>query len=259
MSSAAPVESVKEPKFKLFVDENGNVLIVGRPNFNSDAKGIDVKEGEDRRHILHWSEDLKPILQHIFTILRKLKIGDQISLLQNALKSIGATRIPATPERLMIRLATVVNSATVNLVAGDADINKAIEHVRGNISKLIEVVTDSNFDFLEVDKQSLEENNARMKAIYEATKKILDQDYSTDIKSSRSRIHKSMLEMIEHCSSPAELWQLLHNLVYSVTFDLSSKAVREQTAHVMEWQRMMKSTTEWPIKDQIAALMTILK
>lgn len=65
--------------------------------------------------------------------------------------------------------------------------------------------------------------------------------------------------MSNGCTAPCNLWQLLHDLTYSVTFDLSHKANKEKTSAVLAWQKTMRANFELPAEDQYRDLLSLLK
>ncbi len=80
----------------------------------------------------------------------------------------------------------------------------------------------------------------------------------TAIISRISEINTMLLELIDGCESPSGLWVLLNNLTYSVTFDLSGKAVREKTAAALAWQSKMQNNFGETGKKQSEDLLTLL-
>jgi len=236
---------------------------LGRSPFGSRAKGIavnqDVSMGlvEDRRHILHYDEVLKPNIERVISSLYHSVGGDRDKIFKHvigAMQKRGLKRLPRTFDRAMERLVTEVNSASDNLVPDRADTNKAIEVVRGYVRKLI--VALSTEEFAEDCKSS---NSMRMNAYKKRAKEILIIDFSGgDITSERNRIHGEILEFINECAGPAALWVLLHDIVYSVTFDFSPKITRDATEKALKWEKRMRTSEDDDAVTQLNELLSIV-
>lgn len=260
-----PKKKAKKDKVKLVVSANG-VKVEGRPGWPTKAKQIRVNqqpskgEVEDRRHLLHWDEQLKPVLDRVFSALQRDCPQTLADELKAPLVQRGFQRLPADAEKLMERVATEINGAQANLIADRADINKAIEHVRENLRQYRQALqSDEEYTSEFVQHLGGTPNDDRMKRYKALARKYLPPDrFDTPIVSRISEIHAMLLEHIGGCMSPAGLWQLLDQLVYSVTFDLSGKAVREKTAAALAWQRRMQNNFDASGPQQYADLLTLL-
>lgn len=233
------------PKRKLEIISGAKFAISGRPDFGKEAKKIKVNQDkskglkEDRRHILHYDEVLKPIIERVIRNLYKEAAGKHEEVyvkVSTALKEKGLQGVPVAKDgdKLMKRLATEINSATDNLVPARADTNKAIEVVRGYTRKCIEALSTEEFG-----TDCLESNTNRMAAYKAKAKEIFVMDASgSDITAERNRIHGEILGYIEGCTAPAELWTPLHDITYSVTFDFSPNIRRAATEKAINWQNV---------------------
>jgi hypothetical protein len=258
-----PKGKVKKPnKFHVMfgVDE---FVIHGRSPFGTVAKKIKVNQSltkgllEDRRHILHYDEVLKPSMERVVSRVyveqgrSKSKVA---GLVRKRLQLLGRKRLPKNDDKLMERFVTEINSAPENLIPDRADTNKAIEVVRGYARKCIAELSTAQFG-----DDCMYDNRARMTSYKKLAKTIFVRDSSGgDITAERNRIHGEILDMINGCEAPAQLWQLMHEVVHSVTFDFSPKITRDNTARAIEWQRQMALTEDSPGEKQLDVLMSIL-
>lgn len=253
---------------------NQEVTFTGRPSWTTEATAISVNqdpllgEVEDRRHLLHWDEQLKPILSSVFTAMQKEFKPDPLLLaeLQRPLRERHLRTQARTIDEYMLFVAKAINGSPGNLVPDRADINKAIEIVRGNVrSYANDVHQDSDY---RDDVSALPAADARSmapKAVSrmdgykaKARKHLITNDTLTPIKSRVSEIQAQLLDHIDGCHAPHELWTLLHDLEYSVSFDLSAKATRDKTGKSLLWQRKMAASEAWPARERYKALLTFL-
>jgi hypothetical protein len=254
---------VANKKLAVGLGKNRQFEISGRPAFGAAAKKMNVNQDssagptEDRRHILHYDEVLKPLVERVVTRLYQetgfdnVKVGQLVS---QAMQKKGLARLPTTPEKLLERLVTAINGATENLVPDRADTNKAIEVVRGYIRGYIQALSTEQFA-----DDARDSNGARMAAYRSEARKFFLLDGSgSEINAERNRIHGEILAMVDGCASPAELWALLHDLVYSVTFDFSPKITRDATVRALAWQKTMRSNADEPGSKQLEDLLAIL-
>jgi len=251
--------------FAVHFTASGRLEVVGRPGWSTAGRSIPVNQDasrgqvEDRRHLLHWDEQLKPLLNRVFSALRREHPGDFHARLSAPLKDRRWERLPGDPEKLMIRVATEINGAAGNLVADRADVNKAIEHVRENLRKYAAAL-QGNADYVEdiVDLPPVvgPERMARYHAMAEAFFRT-DRN-ETAITARMSEIHLMILEDIRGCQAPCHLWQLIHDLAYSVTFDLSANATRDKVQRTLAWQRKMAANFGAPAVSQYEDLLGLL-
>lgn len=256
----------KKESVRLVHDVSGAIRIEGRPAWPTKAKKIKVNqipsqgEVEDRRHLLHWDEQLKPLLDRVFTALHRECPLTLVDELKAPMARRGYTRLPAEADKLMERVAAEINGAQTNLIADRADINKAIEHVREYLRQYQHALqVDEAYATEMTDGYDGAPNADRMKRYKGLARKYLPADRTdTPIVSRITEINTMLLELIDGCESPAGLWVLLNNLTYSVTFDLSGKAVREKTAAALTWQRKMQNNFGESGKQQYEDLLTLL-
>ncbi len=266
-SSASGIKKSRKTKsHRLRLKRNpatGQLQIVGRPAWSTRSKRIKVNqiaskgELEDRRHLLHWDEHLKPILASVFNAMAREYPADLYGALTRPLVTRKWRAIPKSAEAVMLRVSGEINGAEANLVPDRADINKAIEHVRANLRVYAESLK-GNPQFVS-DTSALPADSTRMGAYKHAARARLSVgDTSTPIRARMSEIHSMILEQIDGCEAPCSLWRLIHDLQYSVTFDLSSKATREKSGKVLAWQRMMLKMEHLPAADRYEALLSLL-
>jgi hypothetical protein len=224
---------------------NQQFSIMGRTVFNSAAKKIKVNQIaskgniEDRRHILHWDEVLKPSIEQVISNLYKHdgydehKVARRIALY---MKNRGLKRLPKKSDKIMERFVTEINSAPDNLIPDRADTNKAIEVVRGYIRKYVQTISTPQF------AEDCQEGNTARMALYKkfAKETFIVANDGGDITQERNRIHREILQFVDGCSVPAQLWVLMNDLIQSVTFDFSQKTTRDHTVKALEWQKNMR-------------------
>jgi hypothetical protein len=229
------------PKMRLTVDATGRPRITGRPPWSYAAKKISVNQNaakgevEDRRHLLHWDEQLKPVLESVYASLAR-KHGPLLhQALVAPLHARGWTRLPTTNEGVWELVSKEINGAKINLVPDRADTNKAIEHVRENLRRFA-----AHISGVWTPVPGGGSNDPLMKALVKEARPFFPVGSTdTPINARKSEIHAMILEMVDGSGAPCNLWQLIHDLTYSVTFDLSPKARRDQTSRTLAWQRQM--------------------
>lgn len=251
--------------------DTGDMLLAGRPDFLARAKAIEVNQDqakgelEDRRHMLHWDEQLKPILDSVWSALKGLPPAELVPILTNPLKARKLTRLPSTVAELWKRVATELNSACVNLVAGRADINKAIEIVRERVRRVTRRLTDDSALVARVGEagRGPHPNDTIMDlykdmAIEELLAPSTTGDSRSPINSQVTAIGFEIVGLLEGCHAPCNFIMMLHHAADSVTFDLSEKARREQTAATLAWLRRMEGNVRQPGPERYEALLTLL-
>ncbi len=255
---------VAKKKFEVLFDSStGEFRILGRSAFNTGAKAIKVNQDsamgvvEDRRHILHYDEVLKPAIERVVGLLYvscgkdRSKVAARI---RQSLADRGVKRLPKAEDKLFERLVTEVNSAPTNLIPDRADTNKAIEVVRGYLRAYQKTLATDQFS-----EDAYGGNNARMAQYKKLAKDTFVCDSSGgDITAERNRIHGDILGFIDGCSSPAELWGTVHDLVHSVTFDFSPKITRDFTAKAIKWQSLMARNDGDKPEKQLDDLLSII-
>ncbi len=233
---------IKPPKF-IAEFKAGEFVITGRSPFGTRAKAIVVNQDkskghtEDRRHILHYDEVLKPMIERVMTGLL-VSLGDEQRVVLQVVRSMearGIKRIPKRPGKIMERLVTEINSAPDNLIPDRADTNKAIEVVRGYIRSYIRVLSTPEFA-----EDCVANNTATMVKYRQHARLVFVRDATGgDITLERNRMHGEILDFIDGCQGPAQLWLTLHELVHSVTFDFSPNIQRDATVKAIQWQKKM--------------------
>ncbi|NYZ64289.1 hypothetical protein [Luteimonas deserti] len=262
MARIGKPKKAQKKKFQIKFDNN-RFEIVGRSPFGSRATKIAVNQNkakghvEDRRHILHYDEVLKPAIERV---VGKLFIdhGRSVSavarIVRRRMEASGIKRLPKNDNKLIERFVTEINSAPDNLVPDRADTNKAIEVVRGYVRKYIKQLSTEAFS-----DDCRGDNRSRMDAYKKMAGNIFIQDSSGgDITAERNRIHGEIAKMVDGCEAPAQLWCLLHEIMHSVTFDFSPKIVRDNTVKALEWQREMLLVEDGPGEQQLDVLMKII-
>ena len=272
-------KGIKKKEFSASFDAHGEFNIIGRAAFTQLAKQIEVHQpkalktavgsamqvepalptqpAEDRRHILHYDEVLKPNIARVMAKLYKANngnVGKVAAQVRVALAAKGLKKLPTEPGKVLERLVIEMNSATDNLVAGQADTNKAIEVVRGYVRKATTAI--STFEFQE---DALDNNFTRMGHYRQIVNDTLVTGGSgSDISKERDRIHGTIKEMVNGAEAPGQLWGVLHEVVKSVTFDLSEKASREATAKALEWEKQMSLNMEVEPEKQLSDLVSLI-
>ncbi|MFC0396974.1 hypothetical protein ACFFIG_00875 [Paraburkholderia rhizosphaerae] len=272
----------KKIRFGILRTPNGDINVVGRPEWTTQAKELEVNQDEnltvngvlvpveDRRHLLHWDEDLRPILNSVFTAMEKefTRPGELLSELKAPLAARRYVTTAKTVDDYMRFVARKINGSPDNLVPDRADINQAIEKVRANLRKyenaLHDVLTDADIPAYGADGKPNPSPQAagRIGVYRNAARKYLNFDPhlsgATPIQTKINEIQGKILEMLDGCDVPHEVWHLLNELKYSVTFDLSAKATRDKTAKSLAWQNMMRRNTETPARDRYRDLLSFL-
>lgn len=255
---------VVKKKFEVLFDSStGEFRILGRSAFNSGAKAIKVNQDsamgavEDRRHILHYDEVLKPAIERVVRLLYVSYGKDRSKVaarIRQSLADRGVKRLPKAEDKLFERLVTEVNSAPNNLIPDRADTNKAIEVVRGYLRAYQKALSTDQFS-----EDAYHGNSERMAQYKKLAKDTFVRDSSGgDITAERNRIHGDILGFIDGCNSPAELWGTVHDLVHSVTFDFSPKITRDFTAKAIKWQDTMKRNDGDQPEKQLDDLLSII-
>jgi len=257
-------------KFGMALDDRGRLVFVGRPDWTTKARDIkvnqDAQQGpvEDRRHMLHWDEQLKPIIGSVMDAMFKAhgKTGAELKKalldpLKNRLKSVRGNEWDIAK-----RVAKEINGAVINLVPDRADINKAIEIVRERVRKLTRKLTDDAELTTRVGQAASKPwpNDAVMEIyLEEAAQELLGGTSSdTAIKSQIQDICFQIVGLVQSCRAPCDFVILLHQVADSVTFDLSQKALREQTQRTLAWLRQMESNVREPADKRYEAMLTLL-
>ncbi|WP_326537677.1 hypothetical protein [Pseudorhodoferax sp.] len=244
---------------------------VDRPAFLARAKAIAVNqditrgEMEDRRHMVHWDEQIKPVLESVWLSLQSVPPEDLLDTLQKPLVPYKLQKLPKTVDKLWQRVASELNSAPTNLVAGRADINKAIEIVRKRVRKVTQRLTDDTALVEKVGKagSGALANQAVMElykdmAISELLASEGGHAEPTPIKAQITAIGFEIVGLLEGCQAPCSFIQMLHHAADSVTFDLSEKARREQTSAALAWLARMQSNHRLPAAERYEAMLTLL-
>lgn len=243
--------------------EGKKFVIVGRSPFGSKAKKIVVNQDkskghvEDRRHILHYDEVIKPMAERVISALYVSQGQDKhrtAALISKRMQQRHVKRLPKNPDKLFERLVTELNSAPDNLIPDRADTNKAIEAVRGYIRKYKQQLSTPEFA-----ADCHDDNRKRMDSYRQLARTTFPLDNSGgDITLERNRIHGEILGFIDGCTSPAELWSLLHDLEHSVTFDFSPNIQRSATVKAINWQKKMSCNDGKAPLDQLDDLMSLM-
>lgn len=257
-------------KFGMALDDDGNIVFVGRPDWATKAKAIKVNQNakkgpvEDRRHMLHWDEQLKPILASVMSAMFK-EYGKTGAKLKDALlKPLKGRlqRVTGDETAIAERVAKEINGAVINLVPDRADINKAIEIVRERVRKLIRKLTDDAELTTKVGKAMRQPSpNDAIMDVYldEASQELLGGTSSdTAIKSQIQDICFQIVGLVQACRAPCDFVMMLQQVSDSVTFDLSQKAQREQTQRTLAWLRKMESNVRDPADKRYEAMLTLL-
>ena len=260
-NAAKTTTAAKKKKSAKFEVERagGMVMLKGRGAFIGAGKKLKVAKNEDRRHLLHLNEQLRPVLNRVFTALEKENNGDQLKTLAvvlNHMRKRGMRRLPKSLDQALIRLANEVNSSAKNLVPDDASINKAIEHLRADLrSYVAEAAKATAAVFMDDTAASCDAQMARLRTL--ATTSFAAKNEGTPIQDARDVMTSSVRELIKAQESPATVHTLVAELQRTVTFDLSSKAKREQTAAVLEWERDMAASGSWTAEQQLDRMLDI--
>lgn len=238
-------------------------VILGRAPFGSGAKRIVVNQNkakghiEDRRHILHYDEVLKPAIERVISNLFVSQGKDKakvVLLVRQRLERRGIKRLPKSPDKLMERLVSEINSAPDNLIPDRADTNKAIEVVRGYVRKYILQLSTPEFS-----EDCVGSNTHRMDGYKRIARTMLVRDASGgEITAERNRMHGEILAFVDGCESPGQLWLLLHEIVHSVTFDFSPNITRDAAAKAIAWQKTMALNGDRPALEQLDDLLRLL-
>ncbi|MEX3809679.1 hypothetical protein AB3X96_05300 [Paraburkholderia sp. BR13439] len=264
----------------------GEINFVGRPAWTTEAEKISVNRDEkktvngilvpveDRRHLLHWDEHLKPILNGVFTAMEKefKKPGELLSELKKPIDELRYRTMAKTVDEYMIFVAKKINGSPDNLVPDRADINQAIEKVRANLRSYANALHEalaasdefSNGPAYDAQgKPQLSSQAIGRMVIYknmarEHLKFDPNLTGATPIREKVNAIQGEMLGLIDGFHTPHEVWTFLNDLQYSVTFDLSDKATRDKTSKSLAWHRLMNRNTEMPARQRYMDLLSFL-
>lgn len=263
-------DELDDGDFRMDIGPDGAVTFVGRPPWSSGAKKIKVNQDEqhgpteDRRHMLHWDEQLKPVIDSVMSSLFAKYRDDKAltDILRAPLKG-RIKRIQGTaPRDIAERVAKEMNGAKINLVPDRADINKAIEHVRERVRRLTRQLTDDRELTGKVGQamSSPYPNDAVMELYLEAASQTLLGNTSADtaIKLQIQEICFQILGLVQSCHAPCNFIILLHQVTESVTFDLSEKALRDNTSRTLAWFGLMERNRGAPPEDRYKAMLTLL-
>ena len=80
----------------------------------------------------------------------------------------------------------------------------------------------------------------------------------TPIKDRRKEINEQIFDFLNGCVSQEGIHNLLNDLQFSVTFDLSEKAFREKTEKSLLWLRKMQCIEHMTYSDALDALFSLL-
>lgn len=232
----------KKRRFKVTHDAMTQTYkLSARPKFRGQAIKIkvnrNVKHGvvEDRRHILHWDEHLRPIVTELANQLAKHSPNTYLTDIRNGLAAHGVKWLPLVPNHNIVkRLGTEINSAPGNLVPGSAAINQGIEKVRAALRAYQKALSEDK-DYQDELMPGATMATRMSKYKQDARAHFIIGRTDTVITTAITDINTDILEMIDGCEGPAKLWVLLHDLTHSVTFDLSEKAKRQQTLMANAW------------------------
>ena len=247
-------------KTKFEVERSGGIVkIKHRGKFVGAGAKLKVAKNEDRRHLLHLDEQLKPVLSRVFTALEQENQGDQIKTLAVVRKHMekrGMKRLPKSLDEAFVRITNEVNSSGQNLVPDDAAINKAIEHLRADLRTYVnEAATSTAKVFMDESPTLLAAEMLRLRTLADTS--FAAKNEHTPIQDARDVMTASVRELIKLQDSPAAVHALVNDLQYSVTFDLSAKAKREQTEAMLKWQRDMAAAASWTATEQLDRVMDI--
>jgi hypothetical protein len=261
----------KEKKFEVRLDHaTGEMELHGRPDFLARAKAIEVNQDlekgeiEDRRHLVHWDEQIKPVLESVWSGLRTLPADGLVEVLRPPLVRRRLVRLPKEPVALWQRVANELNSAPRNLAAGRADINKAIEIVRARLRRVMARLTDDAELVAKVTRAGTGPGaNLAVMEIYKdlAIGELLaseDGNDETPIKAQIVAIGFQIVGFLEGCAAPCAFVQTLYHAIDSVTFDLSEKARREQTQATLAWLSRMQANIARPAAERYEAMLTLI-
>ncbi|HWU76462.1 MAG TPA: hypothetical protein VN043_08150 [Rhodanobacter sp.] len=270
--NAADNDSDPVVPFKMTVAPDGQITLVGRPAWADRAKIVTVNQDaekghvEDRRHMLHWDEQLRPILASVLGAMFQQYQGRSAALREALVKPLKEKkyiqRIAGDAHAVAERVAKEINSSAINLVPDRADINHAIEFVRERVRKLTRRLVEDATLTGKVGQAMRDPwpNDAIMEIYLETASETLLGGTSDDtpIKIQIQEICFQIVGLVQSCRSPCDFVMLLHQVTDSVTFDLSEKALREQTARTLSWLRTMETNVHEPAETRYEALLTLL-
>jgi hypothetical protein len=227
-------EKRRKPEFIVTINDK-QCTIHGRPDWPTAASKIKLGSAEDRRHMVHYDEMLKEPIEHVVTNLLHL-YPDQNAVAEMLLKEMARVKVTSIRGRDIVsvvkRLTKEINGAVDNLIPGCKYYNNAIEHVRGYLRNAQTELSKKKWDAGTPD-------NANMEGYKQIVKDALKLDWDTPINKARSEIHEMCLAIIEGCETPSDLWVCLNKLIGNVTYDLSQKADKRNTARTLQWQAMI--------------------
>jgi hypothetical protein len=112
----------KDPPLSLRRDPaTKQITLSGRPAWPEVAKKIKINRAapghiEDRRHLVHWDEHLKPILGSVFTAMEQTYKTNLYNELQSPLRARSLDNMAQNADDTMLFVAKMINGAPGNLV-----------------------------------------------------------------------------------------------------------------------------------------------
>jgi len=216
---------------------------IGRPPFNSATLNeIRVNERQDRRHLLHWAEHLKPMLFTTFERLWATTNGNRERYRKQLLRIHNEYANRRLSDRTDVKtlerkIAKDLNSAISNLVPGNANVNKAIEHMRHQVREAIKAINESpglspaeavQLAFTKISVEiTLREVDDPTEIRHENSHRTEDPENPRELPSDRLPLSRN------------ELISLLHDIIDSLTFDLSEAAQRDKIEATLGWWNVM--------------------
>ncbi len=214
---------------KLTVNKNSSGFkFSGRPAFDSAAKKIKVKKGQDRRHVIGYDDVIKPSFEKIINLVIG-KVGEAAfrklqSKLYTKHKITRAPKESAAVEKHLIFGLTKLNSTPGNLNPEAADENQAIEHVRQQGLRI---------------NQKLGEAFSSTTPDTPTVKKILKEGFAisgggTPITDFADKIRKITHERIDKATNVTQLVSVLNETIASTGIDLNkASGSKAQTAFAL--------------------------
>lgn len=274
------------------------VTFSGRPEFTEETKKLllvnrNANSMEDRRHIVHWAEHLRPILESVFSdVVLKYRTKPAVELWMKARMDRfntppAGTPIPSSPlsryrsksaSQLMLYLAMRVNSAIPNLVPDRADLNLAIEQVRGDVRRYQLAINSLGAGYIEANQPPSEAQrmavywakaeevfavrinhpSAQSAALAANRVKVYGPADANDMMQRRREINSLIVDHIAACRSTDQLVMMLHDIVHTVTFDLSQKGRRDQTIRANGWLDTMRRNANMNADQRFDDLMAFI-
>ena len=218
-------------RLSLRIDSSDRLVADGRPPFDSAAKKIGVKNGqEDRRHVVGWDDQIKPNTLKILNLIKEksgeAKLKELLVTMYANYKLSRAPEESAPVEKHAKFSLTKLNSTPGNLNPEAASENQAIEQVRQQALRT---------------KKTLGKKLQSKLPTVSDVKSIMKQGFSLSQKGTATtdfadKVRQITLQRIDQAETIEQLNDILHETLASTGIDLNKKdRSKEQTSFALKY------------------------